>query len=64
MARLGWIHQDNTLVLNGKVMYGQALHEVQKALYDERTMWKDETLATGNILGIYEVGSSSRKLCA
>lgn len=32
MARLGWIHQDDTLVLNGRVLYGQALHEVQKAL--------------------------------
>ncbi|KAF6240763.1 hypothetical protein HO173_001436 [Letharia columbiana] len=54
MARLGWIHQDNTLVLNGRVLYGQALQEVQKALYDECTMWQDETLATGNILAFYE----------
>ncbi|CAD6580282.1 MAG: hypothetical protein ASARMPRED_009410 [Alectoria sarmentosa] len=54
MARLGWIHRDNTLVLNGRVFYGQALQEVQKSLYDERTMWQDETLATGNILALYE----------
>ena len=58
MARLGWIHQDNTLVLNGRVLYGQALQEVQKALYDEHTMWKDETLATGNVLAVYEVSKT------
>lgn len=59
MARLGWIHQDDRLVLSGRVSYGQALQEVQKALYDERTMWKDETLATGNVLAVYEVSNSS-----
>lgn len=59
MARLGWIHRDNTLVLSGRVLYGQALQEIQKALYDERAMWKDETLATGNILALYEVTNSS-----
>lgn len=54
MARLGWIHRDDTLVLNGRAFYGQALHEIQKDLYDERTMWQDETLATGNLLALYE----------
>ena len=59
MARLGWTHRDNTLTLNGRIVYGRALHEMQKALYDERTMWQDQTLATGNILALYEVGHSS-----
>lgn len=65
MARLGWIHQDDTLVLNGRVLYGQALHEVQKALYDNHTMWQDETLATGYVLALYEVSDSlwTFKLC-
>ena len=57
-ARLGWIHRDDTLVLHGRMLYVQALQEIQKALYDERTMWQDETLATGNILALYEVGKS------
>lgn len=59
MARLGWIYRDNTLVLNGRAFYGQALHEIQKDLYDERTMWRDETLATGNLLALYEVSNPS-----
>lgn len=62
LARLGWIHQDSTLVINGRVLYGQALQEVQKTLYNDQTMWQDETLATGNVLALYEVGNSTRKL--
>ena len=55
MTRIGWINQDNTLVLNGRVLYSQALQAIQRNLHDERTMWQDETLATGNILAWYEV---------
>ena len=62
LARLGWIHRDNTLALNGRVLYVQALQEIQKALYDERTMWQDETLGTGAILALYEVGTPLRDL--
>lgn len=58
MTRLGWLYRDNTLVLHGRVLYGQALQDTQKALYDERSMWRDETLATGNILALYEVDKS------
>lgn len=59
MSRLGWIHRDNALTLSGRALYGQALQVIQKALYDESTMWQDETLASGNILSLYEVGPSS-----
>lgn len=55
MTRVGWINEDNTLVLNGRVLYSQALQAIQSNLHDERTMWQDETLATGNILAWYEV---------
>ena len=55
MARIGWIHRDDTLILGGRVLYSQALQAIQRALYDERTMWQDETLATGNVLAWYEV---------
>ena len=59
MSRLGWIHRDGALTLSGRTLYGQALQVIQKALYDETTMWQDETLASGNILSVYEVGTSS-----
>ena len=59
MSRLGWIHRDSALTLSGRALYGQALQVIQKALYDETTMWQDETLASGNILSIYEVGTPS-----
>ncbi len=62
LARLGWIHRDNTLVLNGRILYGQALQEIQKALYNECTMWQDETLGTGAILALYEVGTPLKGL--
>lgn len=59
MARIGWIHRDDALVLNGRKLYSQALQAIQGALYDERTMWQGETLATGNVLALYEVENSS-----
>ena len=62
MTRVGWIHRDNTLVLNGRLLYSQALQAIQRSLNDERTMWQDETLATGNVLAWYEVKNSSRLL--
>ena len=58
MARIGWIHRDDKLVLNGRVFYSQALQAIQRALYDEGTVWQDETLATGNVLAFYEVQNS------
>ena len=62
MSRLGWFHRDGALTLSGRTLYGQALQVIQKALYDETTMWQDETLASGNILSAYEVCTSSPKL--
>ena len=59
IARIGWIHRDDPLVLNGRKLYSQALQAIQGALYDERTMWQDETLATGNVLALYEVENPS-----
>ena len=59
MARIGWIHRGDALILNGRKLYSQALQAIQGALYDERTMWQDETLATGNVLALYEVENPS-----
>ena len=55
MTRLGWFHKDDAFVRGGRVIYGNALRELQKALYDERLMWRDETMATCNVLALYEV---------
>ena len=57
MARIGWLYRDKTLAHHGRVLYGQALQAIQKALYDEHVMWQDDTLATGNVLAWYEVGN-------
>ena len=43
------------LSVEGSKKYGQALWELQKALWDERLMYKDETLAACNALLLYEV---------
>ena len=55
LSRMGWMYRDDKLVLHGRMMYSQCLQAIQKALYDEGTMWQDQTLATGNILAWYEV---------
>ena len=45
------------LSIEGSKKYGQALWELQKALWDKRLMYKDETLAACNALILYEVCS-------
>ena len=45
------------LSIEGSKKYGQALWELQKALWDKRLMYKDETLAACNALILYEVRS-------
>ena len=62
LSRIGWMYRDDSLVLQGRMMYSQSLQAIQKALYDEETMWQDETLATGNILAWYEVRLSTELL--
>ena len=58
MKSLGWLHEDNIIVRGGMVVYGSALTELQKALYEQRSACQDETLATCNVLALYEVGKS------
>lgn len=57
MTRLGWLHEDNVIVRGGMVVYGSALMEFQKALYDQRSARQDETVATCNLLALYEVST-------
>ena len=54
-TRLGWLKQDSALATRGNMLYGHALRELQKALWDERLMWLDETLAAAFGLSVYEV---------
>lgn len=55
VIQLGHANDDIALATEGRNCYGQALRELQKALYDERLMWHDETLVGAFILSIYEV---------
>lgn len=55
MTRLGWLRKDDAFVHEGKIIYGNALRELQKALYDQHSLWQDETMATCNVLALYEV---------
>lgn len=55
MTKLGWIRNDDTFVRGGRVIYGNALRELQKTLYHERSILQDETMATCNALALYEV---------
>lgn len=55
MTRLGFVHRDEALCLQGNKYYGHALQAVQKALYNERTMQDDQVFAAGYVLSVYEV---------
>lgn len=59
MTRLGWLHRNDVFVRQGRVVYGHALRELQKMICDERSLCQDETLATCNVLAIYEVSIST-----
>ncbi len=54
MTKLGCIQNDDALVHGGRVIYGNALRELQKVLYDEHSILQDETMATCNVLALYE----------
>lgn len=64
MTRLGWLQKDDAFVHDGRVIYGNALRELQKALYDQHSMWQDETMATSNVLALYEVSKFLMNLLA
>ncbi|MCJ1400464.1 hypothetical protein MMC11_003670 [Xylographa trunciseda] len=55
MTRLGRINSDSNMTTQGKINYVLALRELQKALWDEQSMWKDETLAAGRVLVYHEL---------
>lgn len=55
LASLGRQHDDPGLVRQGLKYYGQGLWELQKALWDPKLMYKDETLAACMALSTYEL---------
>ena len=55
MVSLGGLNKDDAAVRRGRVIYGDALRELQKALYDEHLRWRDETMVTCHALAVYEV---------
>ena len=55
MVSLGRRNENPLLVQQSLGLYGQALHEMQKALWDPQLMRKDETLAACLSLSMYEL---------
>ncbi|MCJ1283420.1 hypothetical protein MMC26_002749 [Xylographa opegraphella] len=55
MTRIGRLNSDDNMTTQGKINYVLALRELQKALWDEQSMWKDETLAAGRVLVYHEI---------
>lgn len=55
LSIVGSATNNHAFSVEGSRKYGQALWELQKALWDERLMYKDETLAACNGLLLYEV---------
>jgi hypothetical protein len=54
-ARLGRVNSDTVLVRESLKFYTQALWELQKALWNPKLMYRDETLAACMALIIYEL---------
>lgn len=55
VSRVGRSNNDLRLVKESTKIYGRALKDLQKALYDESRMRTVEVLAACSILGLYEV---------
>lgn len=55
MTRVGHAAANDTLVAQGRVVYGMALRELQVALWDKQLAVADDTLAAARALAFYEV---------
>jgi hypothetical protein len=54
-AKLGRLNDNMQLVIESRKLYGHSLRELQKALWDPKLMYKDETLAACLMLMMYEI---------
>ena len=59
MTRLGWIHGDKSLALQGNTFYSRALQVLRKALLSENMIYEDQIFAAGYVLSVYEVRGPS-----
>ena len=59
IARVGKENKDNRLVRESTKVYGQALKDLQFALFDPTRMHTDEVLIASMLLGLYEIFEGS-----
>lgn len=55
LSVVGRATNNNTLIVEGYGKYGQALRALQRALWNQGIMYRDESLAACNTLVLYEV---------
>ncbi|KAI9723807.1 MAG: hypothetical protein M1828_004057 [Chrysothrix sp. TS-e1954] len=61
LSRVGHINKNQELIWQGQTVYCRALPALQKALFDERYMWHESTLAAGRTLEKYEFWEGSEE---
>ncbi len=59
MTRLAWINNDDSMALQGNVIYGRALQSVQHSLWLEDLAMHDDVFVAGYICAIYEASFSA-----
>lgn len=62
-VNFGRVNNDQNLILESRRIYGQGLKDLQRALWNPKLMYKDETLAACMALGIYEYASFLHENC-
>ena len=55
LSRVGWCHNDDALVMEGRTTYTAALAAFQQALWTPELANRDETLAAGRVVTTYEL---------
>lgn len=54
MTRIAWINNDDSMALQGNVIYGRALQSVQRSLWRENMAMHDDVFVAGYICAVYE----------
>lgn len=62
MTRVARLRGDEELVRQGHLTYGHALKAAQYALWMEKSMWTNQTVAAAACLEMFEVGSETHCL--
>jgi hypothetical protein len=61
IARVGRDNEDDRLVRESTKLYGKALKDLQRALYDPQRMYTDQVLTACMVLSLYEVFEGSAR---